>query len=289
MKKIRLFTLVWGERYIDWFERACVASLCWPKNADTLQQHAVAWDILTRHEDADRLRNIAARLGIPVEIRYLRDTGPNIGAVLQQALIDEMRLCLEQGQAMLLCPPDKIFGDGAIAGLVSQGDTCVAVPHVRVLPSILPGISHPVSNAELVGLAWKHLHRSWSEANLAREMANCNVGGVAWREITPGLYAVQHRLPTCFLANFQDDDLTWFCSQVFEGGWDHLWPAKLVAEQRQRVLASSDAAFMAEITPEFENIPACAPVDPLNPDKYWGQHAHHWANRNIVAIFRAAP
>lgn len=288
MKNVRMFTLVWGERYLDWFEQACVASLCWPKNAEALKKHVVGWDIATRECDAARAGDIASKLGVAVTIRHIAEDNMPIGAKLQFYLVDEMKLCLERDEAMLLCPPDKIFGDGAINGLFSQGDLCIAVPHVRVLPDIIQDIATPKSNAELVGLAWRHLHRSWREADASKEMVNCNVGGVAWREISPGLIAVQHRLPTCFLASFQEDDVAWFMSQVFVGAWDHLWPAKLVAEQRQRVLASSDAAFMAEITPEFDNIPACAPIDPSEPDKYWGQHAHHWANRNIVSIFRAA-
>lgn len=288
MKNIRLFTLVWGERYIDWFAKACTASLCWPKNSEAIQAHSVGWDILTREEDATRVREIASALGIPVNIRIKTDTEEAVGVTLQKAFLEQMRLCVERNESMLLCPPDTVFGDGCVSAMIAMGDVCVAVAHARVLPNLLDDMIGPVANAELVTLAWKHLHRSWREADISKEMANSNVGGVAWREISPGVYAVQHRLPTCYLASFNADDITWFEGQVFVGAWDHLWPAKLVAEQRQRVLASSDAAFLVELTNEFENIPAVAAIDPAEPDKYWGQQLHHWCNRNVVSIFRAA-
>lgn len=287
MKKVRMFTLLWGERYIDWFERACVTSLCWPSNQWAVKQNIVGWDIVTKSADEERVRSIAERLGIPVEIRILIEDSAPVGNKLQYYLMDQMKRSLERDESMFLCPPDKIFGDGSISGILSQGSVCVASPHVRVLPSVLEFITdQPLTNPQLAKVAWGHLHRSWKEADISKEMANSYVSGVAWREISPGLIAVHHRLPTCFLATFQPDDVAWFESQVYMGAWDHLWPAKLVAEQRERVLGSSDAAFMAEITPEFENIPSCSPVDQNDPDRYWANHAHHLVNRNQVSFFR---
>ena len=294
--KARMLSIVWGERHLDWFARACVRSLAQDRNRTSLKENIAAWDIVTREGNETPARLTAETLGLPLEIHIADVSGPS-GEILQREIINEMTRCLATESALVIAPPDTIFGEGTIPSLFAVGQPqgiCVAVPHVRVKPSAIDAAELGVSNARLVSIAWQHLHRTWIEAECGRPLTNTFAGGVSWRKLGQGLYAVQHLLPTIYLAQFNATDLQWWGAQKLVGAWDHRWPSKLVAEGRQRVICSSDAAFLVEITPEFGNIPPCSPFDPNEPDRFWGGSigdrgapAHTIFNRNQIAIFRS--
>lgn len=289
--KIRLFTLAWGEPYCSWFEKALTRSLLWPENHKAILQWACEWNIYTRDQDRDRLRSIAERVGAPLQFHPFAVNNSS-GETLQPALWDHARNCHLDGSAMFIAPPDTIFGEGTIAAMCHVGsrpNICVAVPHVRVNAGCVDGLpSRPLRNWELVDFAWENLHKTWADANANLPNTNSRLGGVSWYELRKGLYAVTHRLPTCYLANINASDVEWFSRQHETGTWDHTWPAKLVKEQRQRVIASSDAAFMVELTQVHENNPACEPSNPTEPDIFWRDLEQNYVNRNTVAIFRGA-
>lgn len=290
--KLRLFTIAWNEPYLTWFEQACVRSLCWPDNLEALRAHAVEWNIYTREGDIPRLRGIAERAQIPLQFHPF-DMKNSSGETLQPAMVDHMRNCLQVGAAMFVAPPDTIFGEGSVKSICAYGQMhgiCVAVPHVRMNAGAwnpgAGGDNRIWSNAELVDHAFANLHRTWQDANALSANNNSLMGGVSWRELAKGLYGVQHRLPTCYLANVDASDLEWFSRQWETGTWDHTWPAKMVKEQRQRTIASSDAAFIVELTRENDNIPPVAPCNPQIPDAYWRDLEHHYVNRNVVSVFK---
>ena len=289
--KMRLFSLVWGEPYVTWFERALIRSLMWPSNHDAIMRYGVEHNIYTRDGDRERLRAIAERVGIPLQFHPF-DMKNSSGETLQPALIDHVRNCFLTGNAAFIAPPDTIFGDGTIDAICKVGEprgVCVAVPHVRANAGALDKLpEQPLTNAGLVDFAWENLHKTWADANASLQNTNSMTGGVSWRELRKGLYAVSHRLPTCYLANVDKTDVDWFASQFDTGTWDHTWPAKLVKEQRQRTIASSDAAFMVELTREQENIQPCFPADPLEPDKFFRDLEQNYVGRNVVSIFRGA-
>src|SRR5258708_8059247 len=289
--KMRLFTLCWGEPYCTWFADALVACLCWPDNLAALRAHAAEWNIYPHDADRDRLRGIAERIGVPIQFHPFMMNNSS-GETLQPCLFDHMRNCLQDGSAMFIAPPDTIFGNGSVAAICEIGrlpGLCVAVPHVRVNAGALPAIAgRKWSNPQLVDFCWQNLHKTWTDADADRPNTNSYLGGVSWRRLRQGLYAVTHRLPTCYLANIDASDVEWFSRQWETGTYDHTWPAKIVKEQRQRLIASSDAAFICELTRENDNIPVCQPTDPDAPDKFWRDLEHNYVNRNTVAIFRGA-
>jgi hypothetical protein len=141
-------------------------------------------------------------------------------------------------------------------------------------------------NSQLVSMAWKHLHPTWRDANIILPHTNSFVGGVSWKMIGDKLYAVTHLLPTPFLIQPHPSDGEWFRLYGGPGSFDHVWPAKLVDEGRQRLVASSDAAFAVELTMKHENIPPLYPLDPTNPSQYSGANKHNHINRNSVCVFR---
>lgn len=289
MRKIRLMTMVWGERHIDWFKRACVASLCWPSNFEALRGNVAAWDIYTQKKDFAAVRKIASALDCKIN---LIDLG-TIGAVswtLQDCVVREFKFCLQHDQAMMIAPPDTIFADGTIGTLMQLGQrrgVVIAVPHVRCTPSFLEVVDGQLDNARMVNIAWNNLHQTWTHAELGHPENNSWWGGVSWERIkSSDLIMVQHRLPTAYYVNVLQSDLDWYLDQSQVGVYDHLWPAKLVDEERQRVVASSDAAFIVELTMPDDNHPPPTTSDPLEPDRFWRQELHNKINRNVVAIFR---
>lgn len=290
--KLRIFTLAWGNQYLDWFERACFTSLTWPRNLAALKSAAVEWNFYTNQGGIDRARSIIERSGIPCQTHPFAPNNSS-GETLQPVILDHLRNCVQTGCAFFMAPPDTIFGEGSVETICtvgSQPKTCIAVPHVRVNAEKFMGefSGQPMENAQLVTAAFKHLHKTWTDAEAPKPLTNSFMGGVMWRRIGNNLYAVSHRLPTCYLGNIDQTDVDWFAKQHETGTFDHTWPVKLVKEQRQRVIGSSDGAFIVELTRENENLPPVHQVDPAEPDKFWRDLEHNYCNRNLVAIFRGS-
>lgn len=285
----RIFTPVWGS-HLDLLQNFVAASLGWKKNASALRGRGATWEIYTLEADANRCFDIASSLGIKFTVHLLTERETN-GEMQQQAFLEEMTKCVEEKRPMLTVMPDHVFGDGTIETLLKVGDVpkvCVGFPHIRVeQESFTENFEGPYTNAQLVSMAFKYPHKTWVEGNGSRHMTNTWCGGVVWNKISDNLYAVQHRLPSCFLANLEESDIVWLKSSGFAGGWDHIWPSKLVREERQRIIGSSDACFVAEMTPRDENHPPLNPKDEYEPDRYSGSADHNRVNRNLVSIFRA--
>lgn len=291
-------TAVWGGNHLDWFERSCVRSLMWPRNKLAVKD--ATWRIFTKHEDIERATQIAAKVGV-ANIEYavipdrIQGNSPEMGAILLQCLIDMMDHCLNDGSRLLMTPPDTIFSEGTIEALIlagSQRGTCVAVPHPRVSPSIFGGIKESaLSGAELTTLAMKHGHKAWTEAEVGHDKQNSFIGGICWKRLGPKIIAVTHRLPTVYLADFLPSDISFF-RQPHDGlpptfgAWDHVWPSTLIESQRQRMIGSSDAACIVEVTKEDLNVPPAHPVNPHEPDAFWRDEDHNKINRQYLYIMR---
>lgn len=284
---------------MGWFERACLKSLCWPKNKASIQN--ATWCIFTKVADEPKVRELAGRAGCShIQIAYIPDSiqgnSPQMGAILLQCLFQMIDLCLKDGSQMLTAPPDTIFSEGTIEAMLrvgAFGHSCVAVPHPRVSPSIFGQIKdQPLSGAELVSLTLKHGHKAWSEAEIGHERQSSFVGGIAWQKIGDKLYAVQHRLPTIYLANFIASDYAFFQKphdglNPTYGAWDHVWPSELIKTERQRTIGSSDAAFILEVTKDDLNIPPQAGINPHEPDSFWRSEHHNSINRQFCYIMRS--
>ncbi len=305
--KLRILTMAWNKPYLDMFTKGCFNSLRWPKNKAALQ--GATWSFATNPELMDEAERLlfnefditfnASPMPETLALQGIGDVNPttlNVNYSLLYTLTNEIRACLQTGSKLLLCPPDTLFGDGTIPNLLKAGEqigTCVAVPHVRVLPSILdqlPKENGPVSNAQLVHLAFKNLHDSWVMAEENHPKLNSLIGGVHWKALAPDLFSVQHRLPTVYLAGLQPFDLTYFLGQSSFGAWDHNWPGeRLVRQERQRTIGSSDSCFIVELTEAQNNVPPEVESQFKNPeiqDAYHMDNVHHQHNRLFLTTFR---
>jgi hypothetical protein len=287
VKPVRLFTMAWGSPYIDWFEQACGRSLCWPKNREALQA-VEAWDLWTTPEDAPRVEAIGKTLGIPVAMHVVLNAN-TMKANLGTALVGQIQICHLREAAMLFAAPDSIFGDGSIATLLNMGSAprvCIAAAPMRVNVDILKDLGEPKENAALVKLGFKHMHRIFREAKVG-ERTNSLSTGISWRELSKDLYAIQYRAYSSYYMTPEQKDVDWYRKNPKLGYWDSKFPETLVPDQRQRVIASSDAVFICELTPESRPLPPVVKAD-AEPDKYEHNLSHHAINRNIVSIWRAA-
>lgn len=288
--KLRIFSIAYGEAYLQRLERACLLSMMWPKNLAALRKFAISWDLWTTPEDAERAAAIVGRVGVPVQI-IPRMALPHNKMNLHGALAGQLRLCHDTGSAFLFASCDLIFGDGSIPSMLEIAQVpgiCVAVPPLRVneerfLEDMGTG---PLSNGQLVRLAFRHLHQGFKDGEATLPRTSSYESGVSWRRIGEGLYAVTHRLPSCFVMQPNMADINYFKKWQKFGAFDHSFPRTLYNADRQRVIGSSDAAFIVELTPAHIATPPTIETNPNEPDRYVQALEHHKANRNLVAIWR---
>lgn len=250
---MKIFTPKWGEKFNTYFEYGLMQSLKWPKN-----------DAATKGADSVIVPSLESLMPI---------------------LLETIEECLTDNEPMLMACPDFIFSDGSIATMLeySRPGTCVGMVHTRVNPTIIDDLGEVgLNGSQLVSKAWKHLHDSWKGADCTKEFSNCYSGGVSWRA-QGDLILVQHRLPTALLVNFIPSDLDFFKDERFDA-WDHRWPSTW--QNRQRLIGSSDAAFMVEITEVDSHCPALGPVNMLQEDWFHGVLEHHKTNRQFVSVLR---
>lgn len=286
--KLRIFTLVFKNRFLELLEYGCARSLAWPKNRAVLE--GSVWDIYAHHSERERVLKSVEKVGVPVEFHDIPDIH-DVAEKLQACLIDESQRCADGGYGLLTAQPDLVFGDGSIGAMAKfaseQSECCVAVPHPRVNDAefVRDMPDRPISNQELVSMAFRHMHKSWRDADLSLDRVNCWASGVAWRSLGDGLYGVSSRLPTIFLARPTHDDVE-ILRKAEKGAWDHIWPETLVRQQRQRVIGSSDAAFVVELTEKDTHNCAVREKLPNQQDIYRYDLEHHRVNRNTVTVWR---
>lgn len=273
---LRLCTYVFGG-HVERLKKT-VQSLGWPENRKALE--GAFWRIYT---DDARVEEIVSPLGLKVEFQPPPIEGGS-GERMLKALTMELELCVQHGESLMTVQPDTVFGDGTIGNLIALGHgtkNAIAVPHPRVNLDFPVGA--PVRNAQLVKLAFKNMHPLWQAAHMGAKKNNVFKTGAGWMELRKDLYAVQVRIPTPYFVTPIEDDFK-FLKEQGAGAWDHLWPAKLMQQQRHRIVGSSDAAFMVELT---EERPANVVDRSIEPDAYYGNNLNHTVNRNTICIWRA--
>ena len=300
--------MFWGERHLDLFKRACFRSMNWPLNKASVPRGTI-WNIYTKREHFEELDRLFKDSGFQLQLfelgESMRVAGCGMvptrqcdaGVILLNGLRNDIAYSIQEKSKMLFAPPDTVFGDGSIYNLLSIGSgdgVCVSVAHPRVLPSVIEEIETlgatrgSMTNAQLVTLAMRYSHDSWKYAEIGHPQNNSYIGGIAWRELSRGLYSVSHRLPTPYLMDFTESDWSWWWGTVSFGALDHTWPGeRLIRQQRMRYVGSSDACFIAEITDADKNVP---PIVQENhrprDDGYWGDGVHHATNRLFNVIWR---
>lgn len=286
--KLRFFVICYGEAHADLYERIAVRSLTQTRNKAAISEGTV----VALYSDAatiDRVSAVSKSLGT-VE-PHVMALSENHYDTQNKAFIEEIGNCVREDATLVIVNPDNFWGDGSLANLLAiagEQNVCVASPHVRVdrdrfLETMPEG---DIDNPSLVSLAMKTLHQSWIDADVSKPRSNGFATGIGIRSPGP-LHVVHHLQPTVFLAKLNARDYGFFAEHpTARGLWDHAWPEILVAENRQRVVASSDAVFIAELTDSATHNTELYPVDPKKPDAFFRDAPHISANRMVVGIWR---
>lgn len=284
---LQMLTHMWGEKHIEMFEKCALKSLSWPKNLEALKGLEANWNIFTEDKYHDRIRSIVPS-SIKTSIKSIDLLRDYIDPA-QSAFIWAIKECLKLDQKLLMAPADLMWGDGSVHNIWEIGKdphSVVVVPNIRVLPEFLRDTDHPLTNPQMVGLAWKHLHRAWTEAERLHPLQHSFHGGVEWEKLTDNLYSVKHYLPAPFLMHFTQEDLNYFKSVPTFNSLDHSWPGDvLVPRQRQRYVGSSDACILVEPTEADKSIPEV--IKERSPHSFWRDMNHNRANGQIRFIMRA--
>lgn len=302
--KLRLFVCVYGREFLSLFQQVACRSLLQPRNKAALAASDVTVALYSDPATMEEAAETADHLGT-VERHWIEPTA-NAPQTQQAAIMAEIRRCIDEDATCIMVCPDNFWGDGTLPNLLAiageaQG-ICLAVPHPRVNrlsfecrlmgDSLIAG-GKTLDNGNLVYRAMQVLHPSWTNARETPFPADTSSfnAGISWSGIGDGLYAVSHLLPTVFVARFIEADYILFREAIAKGLagiWDHHWPIMLVNTGRQRVIGSSDAAFIVELTDaDSHNVPL-TPNDPKEPNRYHRDAPHIRANRNVTAIWRAA-
>lgn len=260
------------------------------RNKASLEEQPTKWHVYT---DKNHVANIEKWIKevlpntIP-DVKDISETRRYIDAS-QSAFVMSIEECIKDKSPLLFAPPDILFGDGSINGLLKslyEKDAVATVAHIRATSSLLKEIKQnqkDITNPQLVSLAWKHLHRCWIDAELGHPRQNQWGTGVCWQKIEDNLYSVVHRLPTPYLMYFTDEDLQYFKIQSGFGHFDHRWPGDILMKRgRQRTITSSDVAFMIEITEPEKNISNI----PGDKNDFWQHHYHNEINKQILVTLR---
>lgn len=245
----------------------------------------VLWDVYCGASSREEVAAIAEALPFKHEVTAMDvEKDAPLRAALEKA---------HKAQAYFMpAPPDLIWGDGSVETLLKlvrfAYGRCIAVPHVRVAErKFMEGFTgEPLSNAQLVKKAFASLHEAFAGSEGPADKQNTGTTGTVWTRLGDGLYAAGFFLPTIHMMQPTAEDVKWFKTTPGSDHWDHRWPASLVGTDRHRIVGSSDAAFMAELTPDDRLHPLRHATVKGKWDEYTGTLPHHIANRNTVAVFR---
>jgi hypothetical protein len=289
-ERFRLFSIVFSEPYLTYFERGCVRSLMWPDNRASLGK-VEAWDIWTQEPFREQVEAIVKPCGIPIEWHTDVTYGGKKDNSLAQVLIGEMHLCLSRGVGMLWAAPDCIFGDGSIRTLTALATVpgispCLMPIRVKAKEFLAEMGDEPISNAGLVRMGMRHAYEGFLQANAELSDTNSVNSGVSWRKIGPGLYAITTRVPSAFILQPTKRDIQWFGDKPKFGNYDHQFGHILLQEGRQRIIGSSDAAFVVELTHDPASSAKTQRSNPAEPDRYFQNLPHYLVNRNTLCIWR---
>ena len=301
MKPLRIFTPVFGEKNVNLLEKALATSLRWPKNLEAIKD--AKWTVFVHPSEFNRVIDIVTKV-LPAEQietieaqESLSELTAKRGVLMCRAFCQAIKKCLDDDSQMLISTADFVWSDGSIENMRKKAElenVCVSIPHPRVIPTILPELTKPMSSYDLFTLARGHFHKSWTSCEFGKVPSGSFKGGILWRDMGNGIVALQHRIPSPYLLNLIKDDLTFFSSDgdAFVAAWgavDHNWAEHLIKTERWRMILHSDVAFMAEVTDPDSNVPPMELPSIVDPDAFWHNDYNFKMNRQFVATFRGAP
>jgi len=172
----------------------------------------------------------------------------------------------KEGAAVTIARPGSFWGNGTLRNLavycrkpgVSAGGLTVRVRSLnfrRLLERYRERFGDaPIPNARLVDMAFVAGSTDIEASNTDMDSNASYSTGTSWRSLSDDLIALVEHAPSVlmFWPNPSDIDFFRIYATSNVATFDVVWPEKLMAERRWRVMASTDLAFVVEATAEHD-------------------------------------
>ena len=254
-KSLYVWVPVWGEKHINWFFKYTLPSLLEVNNLPAVSnQLNVKIFFYTKDEDLSLISKKMSQNSCSYEYSVFSESNFKDRArdMMSNYIIHMLDECIKNDALMLVAHPDLIFSNGTVSNLVELSKdkgVSVAVSHARVAFEELIEKQVDISNTSstnLVNLVLDYGHETLSLSNEVNDL-NSTQEGIAIRHLSNGL-AVIHNLPAVYLCNPTKYDLKFFRRRPCFNMIDKTWPHLLFRQSRLKVVASSDIAFIIELT-----------------------------------------
>ncbi len=311
---IRFVVWIW-DRGVDDFATYAVPSILQDGNLPWLVRngYAIALDFYTLRRDAARVERLAGNIQT-----YLAAFGPStpITATLYAMNEDDrspfeikttffqvvVKRAVETSSHVIFLFADIFFGNGSIRNIVTYGQkphVSVSGMYLRVKRDAFSALleqhrlrtgSSTVSNARLVDMSMDCLIDGMKASIVDTDRNASFTTSGALRAIDDDLFTYTFHAPTPVLFTFEEPDLEFFTRFLWNFYLlDHLWPTMLIAQNRWRVMASSDLFFAAELNAaQLEsNLHQFATRDGmLYNDEYDQEHLHGRIHQTMLMTLR---
>ena len=316
-RRLRFIIWVWDRGVDDWVN-FCLPSILQPNNIPWLVRNGydISLDFFTVARDHDRVEKIAIdlhnllRAGTPEgQVLATVSTAPNddrSAYQLKTTLFEAMiKLAVSTNSQVIFTFADMFFGDGSIRNIVVYGQkprVSVSGLYLRVKQQPFKELlarhqaatgSATVSNARLVDMSLDTLIDGMQASIVDNDRNASHLTSGALRRISDELYTYTFHAPTPILATFEESDLNFFSRFLWNFHLlDHIWPAMLIAQNRWRVMASSDLFFLAELNrtdTEADHHVFPTKDGMLYNDDYDQEHLHGRIHQTMLMTLRREP
>lgn len=256
-----VFVPVWGGEHISWFLSYCLKSLIQENNLPLVKKEKeVIFFFYTRNESFNHLSNsIKGKLnGFKYKIFTEENFNDCARDMMSNYFLHALGECVKNKALLLIAPPDSFFSNGAIGNMVAISNgkgVSVAVPHARVSAECIErnDLEMTFSASEMDDIIQKCPHRTLLLADDSLD-SNSTSDGLSIRKIKKGML-VTHNLPSIYLCDPINSDVTFFKRRPLFNIVDKVWPHMLFRHSRLKIVASSDVASIVEMTHDQDKFP----------------------------------
>lgn len=311
---VRVVVWIW-DRGVEDFATYCLPSLLQPDNLPWLVRNGyeLSLDFFTHAADAPRVQALAIDLDrrlhevsgnarVTTSLAAVQSTGESAYEIKTKLFENFVGTAVSTKSHVLLAFADMYYGNGSIRNIVTYGrKPRVSVgglylrvkrePFTRLLAhhKAVTG-SETISNARLVDICMDCLIDGMQASIVDQDRNASYLTSGAIRKISDDLYTYTFHAPTPFLFYFEEQDALFFSRFRWNFHFlDHIWPTMLIAQNRWRVMASSDLFFVAELNPEdVEAGQHTYPVQEgmLYNDEFFQEHLHGRYHQTMLMALR---
>ncbi len=281
MRKIRLLSVVYGERYINLFHKVCLRSLWQPGNLPALLNAGRQIEHLVITPFSNKYVWNYKSPNYKVDCVWYGDK-PNVQTY---AIKEWLKMCVDDGSLAMIANPDWFFADGSVSNLVNylnDRNFSVAGLYTRIndldfLKELKKQPDRVYSSSMLVDSAFLHPHHVLKYADVTKDSNHSAYSGHFIQPISQGLWTMNIRLAHVFLASVNVSDVEHYdgCKEMYgqawwdsnsAAWWDSLWPSHIYKQGRFKFLQSSDLFFCVDLTKPDMGLCKVMPDMLLNDD-----------------------